>query len=186
MDLVIPTWDLVIIILFVVITAYSFIIRASGTAKVILSTYVAILAADGLGNVIFQHVVGPDPTIQLFNIAGSQDTIITLKLAFFVLIVVFMAIKGAFESNLAEESTGMTSLIITLILGILCSGLIVSAMLVYMSGGSFLTGLGYSASDLALSIYQNSQAARIMIDNSTLWFSLPAIAFLISSMLTSE
>ncbi len=45
------TWDLFILVFFVVIVAYSLIIGRGNTLKVILGTYVAALAADAFGNI---------------------------------------------------------------------------------------------------------------------------------------
>lgn len=184
--IVVPTWDLFIIVLFIIVTAYSFVVRASGTAKMILSSYVAILAADGLGNVIFQHFAGPNPTFKMFSFASSPQTVIAFKVFCFIVLVLFLAIKGSFDSNLAEDTGGFLGVAITGILGFLNAGLLVSILLVYLSGGSFLLGIGSTSSDLALNMYQHSQAARIMIDYASLWFSFPAIAFILSSVLTGE
>ena len=44
------SWDLFVIVFFAVIIAYSFIIGRNQTLKVIIASYIAILASDGIGN----------------------------------------------------------------------------------------------------------------------------------------
>ena len=47
-----PTWDLFIIVFFGLVITYSFIIGKHEAVKIIISTYISILAVEGIGNVI--------------------------------------------------------------------------------------------------------------------------------------
>ena len=49
------SWDLFILVFFAVVVAYSFIIGKNQTLKVILGTYLAVLCADGMGNLFGKY-----------------------------------------------------------------------------------------------------------------------------------
>jgi hypothetical protein len=58
------SWDLFIIVFFGVIIAYSFIIGRNQTLKIIIATYMAILTADGLGNLFQTYLLPTAPSLQ--------------------------------------------------------------------------------------------------------------------------
>ena len=57
--------------------------------------------------------------------------------------------------------------------------LLLSTVLIYISGNSFVEGMSMTVQGLDL--YDRSLLAQILIDYYQLWFSLPAIAFLVTS-----
>ena len=66
------SWDLFVIVFFTVIIAYTFIIGRNQSIKVIISTYIAILAADGVSNLIDLYFLGANPTIKAFDFVLSN------------------------------------------------------------------------------------------------------------------
>jgi len=58
--------------------------------------------------------------------------------------------------------------------------LFLSTMLIYLSGNSFVEGMLFAKE---ISIYEQSLLAQTLIDHYQLWFSLPAMSFLITSFL---
>lgn len=185
-----PTWDLFIIIFAILIVAYSFIVGRDRTVKIIIGTYIAILSADGIGNLLFNHLLGPDATVPLFNFSLGSSYIILIKIICFVSLIVILTLKGAFEADVNDFDGHIASIAISSLYGLLSAGLIVSAILVYVSGGSFitafLTDIVPQPSELAHSIYDQSIIAKAMIDNSALIFALPAVTFIISSFTFGE
>jgi hypothetical protein len=175
----IPTWDLFILILFVIIVAYSFLIGRNQTSRIIIATYIALLAADGLGNYLFKILIGPNPSIQLFSIQASANSIVIVKLIIMCIMIVALALKGGFEAETPDAGGTFLNLISGLFLGFLSAGLIVGGILVYLSGGSFLPGMGFEATNVAVNIYNTSQLARLILDNSSILFSLPAVGFIL-------
>ena len=61
------SWDLFVIVFFTVIIAYTFIIGRNQAVKIIISTYIAILAADGVGNIVERYFLGQEPAIKTFD-----------------------------------------------------------------------------------------------------------------------
>jgi|SRR3989338_5809750 len=181
----VPTWDLFILIFAVIIIAYSFIIGRDRTIKIIISSYIAILAADGIGNLAYTHLLGPGATFPIMSISLENEYLALIKVVGFIATIVLMTLHGSFEADINDGNSHLVSLAVTMFYGIMSAALIVSAILVYVSGGSFVTAfmkeVSVLPSELAKSIYNQSQLAKMMIDNSALLFSLPAVAFVVSS-----
>lgn len=170
------SWDLFVLVFFGIVIAYSFIIGRNQTLKIIIATYMAILSADGLGNIFSLYVFPQMPTLQG---AEADTALIFLKIFVFVLAIVLIAIKGGFSVDIMFERALVTRVLATLTFGFLNAGLIVSTILVYISGASFVTGTLQIASDTNL--YRESSFVKVMIDNYNLWFALPAIAIVLIS-----
>jgi hypothetical protein len=70
--------------------------------------------------------------------------------------------------------------------GVLSAGLITSTILIYASGTSLVQESSMIMNEAVLEIYQQSKLVRLMINNYSAWFSLPAIAFVVSSFFGQE
>lgn len=170
------SWDLLILVFFAVVIAYSFIIGRNQALKVIISTYMAVLTADGIGSLFQTYLLPAAPSLQ-----GEQgiQTLILLKMFIFVLVIVLLVIKGGYRVDLLPESSLVTRVLSNLSFGFLCAGLMVSTLLVYLTGGSFVAGTLSTAANTNL--YQESSMVKLMIDNYNIWFALPAIAIVVLS-----
>lgn len=136
----------------------------------------AILSADGLGNIFKQYVFPAMPTLQGTE---ADNALIFLKIFVFVLAIVLIAIKGGFYVDIMFERSLVTRLLATLTFGFFNAGLIVSTILVYISGASFVGGTINIAT--STNLYKESQFVKLMIDNYNIWFALPAIALVLIS-----
>lgn len=171
------SWDLFIIVFFAIVTAYSFIIGRNQTLKVIIGTYLAILTADGLGNLFQQYLL---PSIPSLSGPEGDQTLILMKIVVFIIVIVLVAVKGCFSVDALSGKSMTTSVLATFIFGLLNAGLIVSTLLVFISGFSFVNGFyGFMS---VTSFYQESELVRMMVDNYNVWFSLPAIALVAASI----
>lgn len=175
------SWDLFIIVFFTVIIAYSFIIGKHQTLKVIIASYIAVLTADGLGNLIQQYVFGNSPALKILPAAYEDRALILLKIFVFIVVIVVISVRGGFHIDLRPETTKIGQLLTTFCFGFLNAGLIVSTILVYVSGFSFVQGASDIAFSPIFSLYRDSQMVQIMINHYNFWFSLPAIAFVFQS-----
>ncbi len=181
------TWDLFIIVFFLVIIAYSFVIGKNQTIKVILSSYVAILAADGVGNLVQKYIFGADPVIKVLVVHADNSAFIIMKIMIFVLLTVLLTIRGAFHIELYQDKTRFFSTFLTGAYGIMSAGLIISTILVYISGISiFSLNVVASPDNPINNISDESSLVRTMISNYNIWFSLPAIIFMLSSLFGSS
>ncbi len=180
------TWDLFILVFFFIIVAYSVMIGKDQTIKVILSSYVAILASDAVGNLLQRMIAGGTAASGLINIPSENKAIILAKITIFVLLTVALTTRGAFDIVIAEEKSPIMRMMMVFSYGVLSAGLIISTILVYISGASLISASSFFAANPIQEISEGSRMVQIMISNYAIWFSLPAIAFVISSLFGRE
>lgn len=178
------SWDLFVIVFFTVIIAYSFIIGRNQTLKIIIGSYIAILASDGIGSLIERYLIGEKALVNT-GLTNTESSLIILKIVIFVFTIVLITTRGRFNINMGNYDSGMMSLGLTLIYGILSAGLITSTILIYASGSSLVEG-GELINQAVLGLYHESQLVRLMINNYNAWFALPAVVFVASSFIGNE
>jgi len=180
------SWDLFVIVFFTVIIAYSFIIGRNSTLKVIISTYIAILTSDGIGNLIDKYLIGESPIVRLADITSSESTLVIIKIIIFILTIVLITTRGRFTINVETNRSTTMSIVLALTYGILSAGLITSTILIYASGASMVQETNIIMNEAVLKMYRESNMVQLMIDNYNIWFSIPAITFVISSFIGEE
>ena len=179
------TWDLFILVFFVVIVAYSLIIGRGNTLKVILGTYVAALAADAFGNIFGASLAGSPLFGEMLtstSMASEPEAIVFIKVLAFVGLIILFAVKGAFEVNTDETKPAAIRLILSFIYAALSAGLIISVILVFMSGVSFVGGGSTETTTTALwGLSNQSRLIGMILNNIYIWFAVPALAFVFHS-----
>jgi hypothetical protein len=180
------SWDLFVIVFFAVIIAYSFIIGRNQTLKIIIASYIAILTADGIGNLVNRYFIGKEAVSAAANMTDSLSSLVVIKIFIFVLTIVLVATRGRFSMNMARPASSMMNIILNMTYGILSAGLITSTILIYTSGSSLVQETGMVMNEAVMAMYRNSIMVQTMINNYNVWFSLPAITFVISSFLGEE
>lgn len=179
-----PTWDLFVIAFFIVIISYSFVIGRNATIKVILSSYIAILASNGIGNFFSQYLANR-PFMNFIPENYGIDTLAVFKMSVFIIITLLLVLKGAFEVHIADERSRLASWLVTMVYGFLSAGLILSTIMIYMTGQS-LGGLTSGTQPATAKIEFISPIISSMINNYSLWFSLPVVAFVVASFFASD
>lgn len=180
------SWDLFVIVFFTVIIAYTFIIGRNQSIKVIISTYIAILAADGITNLIELYFLGSNAAVKAFDFASSEGNLVLIKIGIFVFSIILITTRGKFNINVSHSDSSVMRIILPLTYGVLSAGLITSTILLYASGISLVSDSTTIMNKAVLAIYDQSKLVRLMINNYNVWFSLPAIAFVISSFFGDE
>lgn len=184
------SWDLFIAVFFVIIVAYSLIIGRDNTLKVILGSYVAALAADAAGNLFGKYFSGSAMFSKLLSFAslGSENAaVVFMKVIIFVALVILFAVKGSFFVVTTTDRSAPVRFIINTLYAFMSAGLIISVILVFVSGISFIGGGSTQTTGSALfEIYNQSKFVRMIVSNSYFWFSAPALAFLIHSLYTKK
>ena len=182
------SWDLFIIVFFGIIVAYSFIIGRNNNLKVILATYVAALAADAVGNLFANTLALSESFMKLmkiFYITTPIEAVVLVKIIFFMTVIVLLSVRGAYSVSVINTGSAGVRMMINLVLGFLNACLIVSIALVFISGASFISG-GMGASPAFQDIYNQSHLAKILVDHYSIWFLLPAGAFIGMSFATTK
>ncbi len=180
------SWDLFVIVFFAVIIAYSFIIGRDQSLKIIIASYIAILAADGVGNLIEYYLIGPNAVVGKIQVTNTEATMILIKIFIFVATIVLITTRGRFTINMDHPTSSVTGVILNLAYGILSAGLITSTILIYTSGASLVQDGSLVMNQTVMAMYNQSVIVQAMIDNYNIWFSLPAITFVVSSFLGEE
>ena len=182
------SWDLFILAFFGVVTAYSFIIGRDQTLKIISGTYIAILASDAFGN-LFEKFFISSPSflkiLKLLSIGNVEQAVAFFKVMGLVVIVVLIAVKGAYDFSVSGNDHLAVHFTVNLILGILSAGLMISAMLIFISGGSLINGVVQPNSPVS-GIYAMSKFVRIMVDYSDGWFLAPAVGLVWMSIFSKK
>lgn len=172
------TWNVVLIAAFVLMFAYHFILGQDATVKMIISIYVAILTADGVGNILQTYVLDVAPGFQ--ELVGSSKPVFytALRLFLFLVCIVVFVVKGGLKIELEKHEHWAFRGALHAVFAVLSATLFIATILIYMSGNSFIEGMLVAP---RIQIYQESTFAQILIDYYQVWFSLPAIAFFITS-----
>jgi len=180
------SWDIFIVSLLILIVVYSFIIGVNKTIKTIIASYLGILCADGLGNILDQYFLASPKVVaglKVFNLSGFTDSLINMKILIFLFVLVLITIKGPFEVNLEKFRFAILNAITHTWFTFLSSTLVISTVLVYLGGSSLIQGVA-SESNLA-EIYTQSQNVRMMIDYYNFWFSLPVLSVILFSFFST-
>lgn len=180
-----PTWDLFVIVFFIIIIAYSYIIGRNSTIKVILASYIAILTSNGLGNFLNQFLANR-PFINFLPQNYGVSSISVFKISIFILVTLLLVLRGAFTVGVASQRTRLMSLFMNLVYGFMSAGLIVSTLIIYLTEGSIDIAPNAETLTQSANIEFLSPMIATMVNNYSLWFSLPAIIFMIASFITTE
>jgi len=177
------SWDLFIVVFFVVIVAYSLIIGRDNTIKVILGTYVALVCADAIGGLFANYFGGTMMFLQFAREAQMEsvdEAVIFSKVIIFLLMVILFAVRGAFAVETSRGSGGAVGLVLHLFYAFCSAGLIISSVLMLISGVSLLGGGGVVSEALA-NLTKESYLALNLVYYANFFFTVPAVAFLLNS-----
>jgi len=72
-----------------------------------------------------------------------------------------------------------------LILGVMSAGLMMSAMLIFVSGGSLIIDTALANNPLS-EIYNTSRFVRIMVDYANFWFFIPGLSLVFVSIFSKK
>lgn len=174
------TWNLVILSVFVLLFAYSFMLGQDETIKLILCIYIAILAADGVAGGLQEFIIDPSPGFQTLLADKKVQILSWMRMGLFVLAVVIFAVKSGFQVHLEKHERVLVRFAIHSWFSAMSALLFLSTMLIYLSGNSFVEGMLFAKE---ISIYEQSLLAQALIDYYQLWFAFPAMSFLVTSFL---
>ncbi len=180
---IVLSWDLFIVVFFTIIIAYSFIVGRNQTLKIIIGTYIATLTADGVSNLVQQYLGGPNPVLKFLGGPNADEILISMKIFLFIIVIVIIAVRGGFVVSILSEHNMIVRLFMTFLFGVLNAGLLVSTLLLYVSG---LSLIGADQIGTTSTLGSDSIFVQLMIDNYSLWFSLPAIALVVLSFVEGE
>lgn len=169
------SWDLFIIVFFSTVMAYGFIIGKTQSVKVIIASYISILATQGIGNVLARLLGKTESILATMGVLESQTTILSVtKITLFIVFVIVLTIRSGVNITYEDDQNSLVGLLFTALFGLSTAGLIVSTILTYAMGDGILDPL--LTDSLAITgLIRESMLMQIMILNQDLWFTLPAL-----------
>ncbi len=188
------TWDLVILLFFVLIGTYSFMIGKHRTMKVIIGGYMSLILADSIGSILQMYVLGKSSLVVqtlsvyagLLGIELGSDgitTLIIVKIMLFIIFMVFLTIKAPFEADIPKTSNAFADFLIHLFYSLLSGVFIVTTFLRLLSGDPIIAiGGGISESNL-LQISEGSQVVALIVKNYEIWFCIPGIFVILANFI---
>ncbi len=172
------TWNLVLLSIFVMLFAYHFLLGQSATVKLILSIYIAIFTTDGIVSILQIIMFDSSPGMAMIFGEHKTEIITGIRIILFLLAVVILVVKSGFRISMDRHNHWAVRMGIHAGFSMLSAILFISTILIYLSGHSFVEGMLFARE---IKIYEESLIAQILIDYYQFWFSLPAVAFLVSS-----
>jgi len=179
------TWDLFIIVFFGIVIAYSFIVGKDESVKIIVSTYISILAVQALGTLLEQYAIPSTSLLKMLGLGMDVPMLSGFKVALFVALVILLAIKGGFAVDYDKESGSVLSTVFTGAFGVGTACLLLVALFTYVSGMPLLDP-GIAASPLIAPIAEQSTLIDVILTYQAVWFALPAILLIVVGFMHME
>ncbi len=166
------SWDLFIVVFFAIVMSYSFIIGKHQSVRVIIASYIAIIATQGVGNVL-TRLIGTGDTLASMGIPIDTTMIGLAKIFFFAVCVIVFVTKSGIDVSYEKEAGTVLNMVYTGLFGFCTAGLIVSTILTYAAGSGILDAT--MIAERAISpLTDASTLMQLMILNQDIWFTLPA------------
>lgn len=170
------SWDLLIILFIVLVVAYSFIVGKDASVKIIVATYISVVAVEALGNIAL--IVTNASTASMVGLSLPPDILAIGKLILFAFAVVFMAMKGGINIESGGSFGATWDIAVSTALGFSTSTLLLSSLVTYITGKPLLDRTLASAPALG-GIELTSPLVGAIVDYQHIWFALPAVLLLV-------
>ena len=162
-----PTWDLFIIIFFSLIVILGIALGRERAAVGVIASYIGLVAANVWGNAIYNILGGTSATIgENISVTANVSPFI-IKTVIFAIILVLLITKGDFLKKATTYHTGILSLLTAGIYSFLNAGIIVTALISFLSEAQ--------RTELLL----QSNLINTIVRYQTWWLVLPAILIII-------
>lgn len=158
-----PTWDLFIILFFVILTVYGLLLGRGRVFNILINTYVGFVVASELGTFAYDYLA------QISAISNSVNlSVFGAKVIVFAAVIVVLTMKSELSGSQDDAST---SPIYTAGYGFLAAGLMLFSVVSFLPE-SDRNNL-FSASDLAVRVF----------DYKILWLLGPIALIFVGSVL---
>lgn len=168
------SWDLFIIVFFATVMAYSFIIGKTQSVKVVIASYIAILATQGIGNILLRLTGSTSSMLSTIGLGIDTSVISIAKIILFIAFIILLSVRSGIHVAYEREGSSLMNLVYTALFGFFTAGLIVSTILTYATGRGILEAGTVPSPQLSAAL-EASPLMQIMILNQDLWFTLPAL-----------
>lgn len=179
------SWDLIVILFIAVVTAYSFIVGKDESVKIIIASYIAIVAVQALGGLL-EMIVGETSVLtQMLGLGLSHSIIATVKLVLFVTCIILLAIRGGFEMQYASAIDGVWESALTAAFGLSTSALLLTSLVTFVADRPILDPL-LSTAPLLVPLLMESTLVTWTVSQQNIWFALPALLLMIFGFMNQQ
>lgn len=172
------SWDLIVVVFFVTVLAYSFIVGKDASVKIIIASYIAIVAVQAIGALLDRGIGSSQSILVMLGFTADQHVAEIIKLALFVAAIIILSLQGGFEVEFEKEIGGVWDPLLTAAFGFSTAGLLLTALLTYIAGRPLLDATLITA-PLLQPLLTESSLVRAMVEFQEIWFSLPAILLIV-------
>ena len=180
-----PTWDLFIIVFFGLVITYSFIIGKHEAVKIIISTYIAILAVEGIGNIIERISGDSRPLLSVVGLNVDGDILTAVKLVVFIALIIFISVRSGLEIDYSKDPGGPINAVLTAVFGFATAGLLLISLFIFVADVRILDP-DLKQIEAISALLSKSKLMQVMILNQDLWFSLPALLLISVGVVSNE
>lgn len=170
------SWDLFIIVFFATVMAYSFIIGKTQSLKIIIASYISVVATQGIGNVLYRLTGSSQAILEVMGLSLNITILSMTKIILFIIFIILIAIRSGVHVEYERDTGSLMSAVYTGLFGFFTAGLIVSTILTYATGNAILDSNIITSAALT-EMMETSPLMQLMILNQDLWFTLPALLF---------
>ncbi len=179
------SWDLFIVVFFALVITYTFIIGKREAVKIIVSSYIAIVAVQGLSNVLTRVMGDTSGALDLFGFSVDFPLVSVIKMVLFVAIVISLAVRSGFDIQYGDDMGVLVNVGVTAILGFASGLLLLSTIIAYI-GDSPILSMQISSSSSISPLVQQSTLLPILLQNQDLWFAVPALTLIGVGLLSNR
>ena len=180
-----PTWDLFIVVFFGLVITYSFIIGKHEAVKIIISTYIAILAVEGIANIIARITGDSRPLLNVMGLNVDTDILTAVKLIVFIALIIFICVRSGLEVDYNKDPGGPVNVLLTAVFGFATAGLLLISLVIFVTDISLLDP-AIEQNETMAALLQKSRLMQVMILNQDLWFSLPALLLIAVGLISAD
>ena len=179
------SWDLTIVVFFAIVMSYSFIIGKHQSVKVIIASYIAIIAVQGIGNVLLRLIGNASSTLVSMGLPIDSTMVALGKIFFFALAVIIFVIRSGIDVTYEKDGGTIMDIVLTALFGFSTAGLIVSTVMTYASGAGILDASIVGRASI-LPLVKQSTLMQLMILNQDIWFTLPAFLIIATGFIQND
>jgi hypothetical protein len=175
---IILTWNIFVISCLSLIITYSIIIERHRILSLIIATFISVMVSDAIHNIATMHILnlpGVVPYVEIFTVMGIPSP--AYKVLLFLLILVGLTRSQMLHIDTEPLPTSV-EIILSAILGLLSGCMLISIILIYFGGGSFLLVSPENTLTFIAEIRKESFMVNILMQYYQLWFLLPLLAFI--------
>jgi hypothetical protein len=180
------SWDLFIVVFFAVVMSYGFLIGKDRSIQVAIASYVAIIATQGIGNILLRLTGSDTAVLRSVGIPVDITMVSLAKIFVFAIFIIIVVTRSGIEITHGKNTGTLLSLLYTALFGFSTAALLVSTVLTYAGSSSGILSSNLASSAVIAPLLQGSILLQIMVLNQDLWFTLPAFLIIAVGLVHGE